>query len=65
MALMDTPTVRLLELLLVWLVLFHALNGLRLVALSLAPGLNQRGLSYAVVIGSALIVLVSLPLFLK
>ena len=65
MALMNTPTIRILELFLVWLVLFHGLNGLRLLALAFAPGLNHRGLSYAVAIGSAVIVLASLPLFLE
>jgi succinate dehydrogenase / fumarate reductase cytochrome b subunit len=64
MAMMDTPTFRLLELALVLLVLFHTFNGLRLSLLVLFPGVNQRWLSYAVVAASLAVVLFSVPLFL-
>lgn len=59
------PLVRLAELGLVWVVLFHALNGLRLAVVNFAPGINQRSLAYAVTIVSFAIALVSLPLFLE
>lgn len=65
MAIMNNPTVRLLELGLVWLVLFHTLNGLRLSALVLIPGASQRWLSYGVVTVFVVIMLLSLPLFLR
>lgn len=64
MALMNRPVIRLLELLLVWVVLLHTLNGLRLCVLAVVPGVSQRALSYAVLVVSVLIVLGSLPLFL-
>lgn len=59
------PLVRLAELGLVWVVLFHALNGLRLMVVNLAPGANQRILAYAVVLTSLGIAVASLPLFLE
>ncbi len=64
MQMLNSPVIRLAELGLVWVVLFHAFNGLRLTALNLAPGLNQRGLAYGVVVLSLGIALASLPLFL-
>lgn len=65
MDLMTDPVVRLLELGLVWVVLFHALNGLRLTAVNLAPQLNQRLLALGVVVVSLGLALISLPLFLE
>lgn len=65
MAMMTTRTVRLLELGLVLLVVFHTFNGLRLSLLVLFPGINQRWLSYAVVTASLAVVVLSLPLFLR
>jgi succinate dehydrogenase / fumarate reductase, cytochrome b subunit len=65
MQLMTQPIVRLLELGLIWVVLFHALNGLRLTAVNLMPHLNQRYLAYGVVFISLGLALISLPLFLE
>lgn len=64
MALMDTPTIRVLELVLVWIVLFHMLNGLRLTLLAIAPTMNNRWLAYGIVGLSIAVVLLSVPLFL-
>ncbi len=64
MALMARPAVRLLELALVWVVLFHAFNGVRLLLLHLAPGTDQRALAYAVGVVTVVLGLASLPLFL-
>lgn len=64
MALMARPAVRLLELALVWVVLFHALNGVRLILLHLLPQASQRALAYAVGAATVVLGLVSLPLFL-
>ena len=64
MAMMASPVVRVGELGLVWVVLFHALNGLRLLVVNLAPGVNQRNLAYGVVAGSLGVAIASLPLFL-
>jgi succinate dehydrogenase / fumarate reductase cytochrome b subunit len=63
MALMNRPMVRLLELLLVWVVLFHALNGVRLCLLAVTSAVDQKWLAYAVVAVSFLVTLFSLPLF--
>ncbi len=62
---MSQPTVRLMELLLVWVVLFHTLNGLRLIVLAIAPKVDQKWLAYSVVAASVVIALASLPLFLS
>lgn len=59
-----SPIVRLGELGLVWVALFHTLNGLRLVVLNVAPTVSQRSLAYAVVIVSFGVSIASVPLFL-
>ena len=64
MAMLATPLFRLAELGLVWVVLFHTLNGLRLAIVNLAPSVNQRALAYAVVATSFGVAIASLPLFL-
>lgn len=64
MALMNTPAIRLLELALVWVVLFHMLNGIRVSLLAMFPWLNQKWLSYAVISVSVAIAVLSLPFFL-
>jgi succinate dehydrogenase cytochrome b556 subunit len=65
MELMTQPVARILELGLIWVVLFHALNGLRLTAVNFIPRLNQRYLAYGVIFISLGLALVSLPLFLE
>jgi succinate dehydrogenase / fumarate reductase cytochrome b subunit len=61
---MSRPTVRLMELVLVWMVLFHTMNGLRLIVLAIAPKIDQKWLAYSVVAVSVLITLASVPFFL-
>jgi succinate dehydrogenase / fumarate reductase cytochrome b subunit len=63
MALMNRPLIRLLELALVWIVVFHALNGARLCLLAVAPVVNQKWLAYAVVAAAFLVAILSWPLF--
>ncbi len=65
MALMARPAVRLLELALVWVVLFHALNGVRLILLHLVPAANHRTLAFAVGATTVVLGVASLPLFLR
>ncbi len=65
MQMLTNPAIRLAELGLVWVVFFHAFNGLRLTALNLVPTLNQRRLAYGVVALSLGLALASLPLFLR
>lgn len=64
MQITNNTVVRLLELGLVWIVIFHMLNGLRLVVLNLAPDTNQRLLAYGVTGVTCVVAVVSLPLFL-
>jgi len=61
MSLMDTATVKLLELFLIWVAAFHALNGLRLSVVAVAPSASQKRLAYMVVAVSLLVVLASWP----
>jgi succinate dehydrogenase / fumarate reductase cytochrome b subunit len=65
MAVLDGPSVRFLELLLVGAVLFHTFNGLRLVVVALTPRADQKWLAYAVVGLSLIGVLASAPLLLR
>jgi succinate dehydrogenase / fumarate reductase cytochrome b subunit len=60
---MSRPTVRLMELVLVWVVLFHTFNGVRLIVLALAPKVDQKWLAYSVVAASVLVTLASVPFF--
>lgn len=63
MALLNNPVARGLELVLVWLVLYHTLNGMRLVLLHLVPGLDQRQLARGALFLSFLAVVLSIPFF--
>lgn len=63
MALINNPIMRAFELVLVWIVLFHTLNGVRLIVLHLVPGASQRQLALAVTAASLLAVVASLPWF--
>jgi succinate dehydrogenase / fumarate reductase, cytochrome b subunit len=63
MILFENPLIRSLELGLVGVVVFHSLNGLRLVCLDFFPDWSQRGLMCAVMIISVIAVLVSIPFF--
>lgn len=65
MAILDGPSVRILEVLLVAAVLFHTMNGLRLVALALTPRADQKWLAYAVIAVSLMGLLLSAPLLLR
>jgi succinate dehydrogenase / fumarate reductase cytochrome b subunit len=63
MALLNNPAVRGLELVLVWLVLYHTFNGVRLVLLQVVPGLDQRRLAHAALGLSLLAIVLSIPFF--
>ena len=60
---MEAPLFKIGELLLLWVVLFHALNGLRLILLNLIPELSHKKLAYTVSIVSLGLVLLSIPIF--
>lgn len=60
---LERPLIRIGELLLIWVVLFHSLNGFRLVLHNFFPALNHKGLAYAVSLISVLLCFFSIPLF--
>jgi succinate dehydrogenase / fumarate reductase cytochrome b subunit len=57
------PLIKFGELLLVWIILVHALNGLRLILLNLFPGLNHKQLAYYASGASLILFLCSIPVF--
>ncbi|MBW1698934.1 MAG: hypothetical protein JRH18_15060 [Deltaproteobacteria bacterium] len=59
---MQSTVVRLGELVFVWIVLLHALNGLRLIMLNLFPALNHKRLAYCVSLLSIVLILFSIPM---
>jgi len=59
----QTPLIKAGELLLVWVVLFHALNGLRLILFNLFPRIQHKRLAYYASAISLVITICSIPLF--
>ena len=57
------PLIKFGELLLVWIILVHALNGIRLILLNLFPGLNHKRLAYFASGASLILILCSIPVF--
>ena len=60
---LQRPLIKFGELLLVWILLVHALNGFRLILLNLFPGLNHKQLAYYASAVSLLLILLSIPVF--
>ncbi len=60
---LNHPIIKAGELLLLWVILFHALNGLRLILLAFFPLLQHKALAYAVSLASIIITILSLPVF--
>lgn len=58
MTVFENPVVKVLETLLIWVAIFHAANGFRLVVLDLAPSVNQRSLAYGAVVATVLLSLI-------
>jgi len=61
---MQTPLFKIAELILLWVVLFHGLNGLRLILLNLFPGINHKRLAYSFSLISLVLVIISIPIIL-
>ena len=59
---LDRPLIKTGEFFLIWVVLFHSLNGLRLIFYNLFPELNHKRLAYSVCLGSVLLLLLSIPI---
>jgi succinate dehydrogenase / fumarate reductase cytochrome b subunit len=60
---LELPLVKVGELFLIWVVVFHLLNGFRLIIYNFLPGLNHKVLAYAVFFISLLSCLLSIPFF--
>jgi len=61
MALMRHPVIHILELLLLGVAAFHALNGIRLILLNLFLDINQKVLSYCFSAAAIIFMIVSIP----
>jgi len=61
---LERPIYKLAELILLWALLFHALNGFRLILVNLLPGMNHKKLAYVFSLISLILVLISIPIFL-
>ena len=59
----NTPLIKAGELLLLWIILFHGLNGLRLIWITFFPEKDHTILAYAVSLASLLLCLLSIPVF--
>jgi len=60
---LNTPLIKAGELLLLWVVLLHGLNGLRLIWITFFPEKGHTALAYAVSLTSVLLTLLAIPLF--
>jgi len=61
MAALDRPLIKLGELLLIWVVFFHALNGIRLILFGLFPSMNHKGFAYGAAVFSLVLVALAVP----
>ena len=61
---LQRPFPKLGELLLLWAILFHGLNGFRLILINLLPKINHKIMAYAVIAVSVALVLISIPVIL-
>lgn len=61
---MERPLIKIGEVGLLWVMLFHSLNGFRLILINLFPGINHKRLAYSIPIISLLLVFISFPLIL-
>jgi succinate dehydrogenase cytochrome b556 subunit len=58
---MEKPWIKIGEILLLWVVMFHSLNGCRLILFNLVPTLNHKRLAYSVPILSTFLALIGAP----
>jgi succinate dehydrogenase / fumarate reductase cytochrome b subunit len=56
---MQNPLVRIGEILLLWVVFFHTLNGIRLILVTLVPTINHKSFAYWFVAISMILVAIS------
>lgn len=65
MAFFENPAIKAMELLLVVAVLFHTLNGLRLIAIHVVPFWRSRAVAWGVALVPVLVGVLSIGLFLR
>ena len=58
---MESPIIKIGEIMLLWVVLFHSLNGFRLILFNLFPTINHKRFAYAISIVSLILVSLSIP----
>ena len=58
---MESPVVKVGEIMLLWVVLFHSLNGFRLILFNLFPTINHKRFAYAISIISLIFISISVP----
>lgn len=61
---LESPFIKIGELLLIWVILFHSFNGFRLIMYNLFPALNHKRLAYSAYLVSLLLFFISIPLIL-
>lgn len=65
MEVFENPVVQFLELLLIWIVFWHTLNGFRLILLHFVPGMNQRPLIIGETVLTLIVIVASIPVFFR
>ena len=58
---LERPLPKMGELLLLWAILFHGLNGLRLILINVLPRMNHKIMAYTVIAVSVAVVFISIP----
>lgn len=58
---MESPVMKVAEIMLLWVVLFHSLNGCRLILFNLFPTINHKRFAYSVSIISLILASLSIP----
>jgi succinate dehydrogenase / fumarate reductase cytochrome b subunit len=61
MALMDGAVIKFLELGLLWIAIFHALNGIRLILINLFVGINEKVMAYGVCVATIVFLALGIP----
>jgi len=61
MDLLENPLIRVGEVVFLWIVAFHMLNGIRLILLNIFIDLNEKVLGYSFSAAAALIIIISIP----
>ena len=58
---MESPIVKIGEIMILWVVFFHSLNGFRLILFNLFPTINHKRFAYSISIMSLILMSISIP----